>query len=101
MPGALDRQQDVFPDPIGPPPDRIAIWPIEDGTFGVDATFQGPHGHHHARFHEAILGVHEIRCSVREEPAERDGDWSGWTLRLGPLPRPIVEQAVALFIAER
>jgi hypothetical protein len=96
MPNALERQQDVFPDPIGPPPDRIAIWPIEDGTFGIDATFQGPFGHRHARFHEAILRVHEIRCSVREEPDE-----GGWTLRLGPLPRPIVEQAVALFIAER
>ena len=96
MPDALERQQDVFPDPIGPPPDRIAIWPIEDGTFGIDATFQGPFGHRHARFHEAILRVHEIRCSVREEPGE-----GGWTLRLGPLPRPIVEQAVTLFIAER
>jgi hypothetical protein len=91
MPGSLEPPPD-FAEPIGPPPDRISIWPIEDGTFGIDATFQGLTGYRHAEMHEQILAIREIRCSLRQE---LDG---GWTIRLGPLPRPLVEQAVALFI---
>ena len=92
---ALEGPGDEPPDPIGPPPDRITIWPIEDGTFGIDATFQGPTGYRHAEFHEAILQLRDIRCTLRQE---LDG---GWTFRLGPLPRPLVEQAIALFIGAR
>ncbi|MCW2994749.1 MAG: hypothetical protein JWQ18_2244 [Conexibacter sp.] len=89
---ALDRTDEEPPDPLGFPPDRIAIWPIEDGTFGVDAIFQGPDAHRQAGFHEAILKLRDIPCSLRQEPDR------SWTLRLGPLPRPLVEQAIALFI---
>jgi hypothetical protein len=97
MTDALDRipEPDPEPEPVGPPPDRITIWPIEDGTFGIDATFQGATGYRHAEFHEAILLLRDIRCTLRQE---LDG---GWTIRLGPLPRPLVEQAIALFIGAR
>jgi hypothetical protein len=95
MPQSLDPPPEPFDEPIGPPPDRISIWPIEDGTFGIDATFQGLTGYRHAEFHEQVLQLREIRCSLRQE---LDG---GWTIRLGPLPRPLVEQAVSLFIGSR
>jgi hypothetical protein len=36
-----------------------------------------------------------VTCSLCQE---LDG---GWTIRLGPLPRALVEQAVALFIGSR
>ena len=81
--------------PIGPPPDRVTIWPIEDGTFGIDATFQGVTGYQHAEAQEAILRLRGVTCSLRQE---LDG---GWTIRLGPFPRALVEQAVALFIGAR
>jgi hypothetical protein len=95
MADALDRLPEPDPEPVGPPPDRITIWPIDDGTFGIDATFQGATGYRHAEFHEAILHLRDIRCTLRQE---LDG---GWTIRLGPLPRPLVEQAIALFIGAR
>jgi hypothetical protein len=92
---ALEGPGEEPPDPIGPPPDRITIWPIEDGTFGIDATFQGATGYRQAEFHESILHLRDIRATLRQE---LDG---GWTIRLGPLPRPLVEQAIALFIGAR
>jgi hypothetical protein len=95
MPPSLEPSGPPFDDPIGPPPDRVTIWPTEDGTFGIDATFQGETGFREAELHEQLLHIREIRCSLRQE---LDG---GWTVRLGPLPRPLVEQAVSLFLGSR
>jgi hypothetical protein len=95
MSGALELSQDPQQLPIGPLPDRVAIWPIEDGTFGIDATFQGVTGYQHAEAHERVLRDRGVTCSFRQE---LDG---GWTIRLGPLPRALVQQAVALFIGSR
>ncbi|MDX6714390.1 MAG: hypothetical protein QOH30_948 [Baekduia sp.] len=95
MSGALELSEDSQQPPIGPLPDRVAIWPIENGTFGIDATFTGVTGYQHAEAHEAVLRQRGVTCSFRQE---LDG---GWTIRLGPLPRALVEQAVALFIGSR
>jgi hypothetical protein len=97
VPGALEPSggEGAAAEPIGPVPDRVTIWPVEDGTFGIDATFQGVTGYQHAELHEQVLRLREIRCTLRQE---LDG---GWTVRLGPFPRELVEQAIALFIGAR
>jgi hypothetical protein len=74
---ALEPSDTPVTEPIGPLPDRVTIWPIEDGTFGVDATFQGVTGYQHAELHEQVLKLREVRCTLRQE---LDG---GWTIRLG------------------
>ena len=33
-----------LPMKAGPVPDRLAIWPVDDGRYGLDATFQGASG---------------------------------------------------------
>lgn len=76
----------------GPVPDRLTIWPVDDGRYGLDATFQGSTGHERARQHEQELRRHGVPHSFRQE---LDG---GWTLRFGPLPAVEVAQALATFV---
>jgi hypothetical protein len=90
--GPLEPIRAAHVPPAGPLPDRVAIWPMEDGRFGIDATFQGVTGFDRAEVHEQVLRQRGVRCDFRQE---LDG---GWTIRLGPLPRPLVEEAVRLFI---
>jgi hypothetical protein len=78
--------------PFAPVPDRVTLWPMEDDTFGIDATFQGETGHDTAVLHEEVLRKQNVVCTLRQE---LDG---GWTIRLGPIPRELVERAVRLFI---
>ena len=70
--------------PAGPPslhPNRIALWPIEDGRYGLDLTYHGATGFVDAeRAHKMFAGA-RIACSFRQELG------TGWTVRLGPLPR--------------
>ncbi len=33
-----------LPAKAGPVADRISIWPLDDGSYGLDATFQGASG---------------------------------------------------------
>src|SRR4051812_803717 len=80
MTGRLEPLRPVRVPPAGPVPDRVSIWPIEDGCFGIDATFQGATGFDRAEFHEQGLRARDVRCDFRQE---LDG---GWTIRLGPLP---------------
>jgi hypothetical protein len=45
MPHDLEPVEDPDNSPIGPSPDRVTSWPIEDGTFAIDATFQSLTGY--------------------------------------------------------
>jgi hypothetical protein len=38
--------------PAGPVADRVSIWPMDDGSYGLDATFQGASGYERAQSHE-------------------------------------------------
>lgn len=31
----------LLPTQAGPVPDRLTIWPVDDGRYGLDATFHG------------------------------------------------------------
>jgi hypothetical protein len=76
----------------GPKADRISIWPMDDGSYGLDATFQGASGYEYACIHEAALTDSGIRYSLRQE---LDG---GWTLRFGPIAAVQAAAAVQAFV---
>jgi hypothetical protein len=82
----------MLPSRAGPVPDRLTIWPIDDGRYGLDATFQGSSGYQRAQVHQVELERDEVPHAFRQEP---DG---GWTLRFGPLPAADVARALSVFV---
>jgi hypothetical protein len=81
-----------LPVKAGPVPDRLTIWPVDDGRYGLDATFQGASGYERAEHHTAEL----TRAGVPHRfQQELDG---GWTVRFGPLRALEVAQALSAFV---
>jgi hypothetical protein len=78
--------------PAGPVADRLSIWPMDDGRYGLDATFQGKTGHERAERHEEALRDTGIRYSFVQELG------GGWTLRFGPLAAADVSIALSAFV---
>ncbi len=76
----------------GPVADRLTIWPMDDGSYGLDATFQGASGYERAELHIESLKAREVRHSLRQE---LDG---GWTLRFGPLTATDIDTALSAFV---
>ena len=81
-----------LPVKAGPVPDRLTIWPVDDGRYGLDATFQGVSGHERAEHHHVELAERGVAHSFRQE---LDG---GWTLRFGPLTAVEVARALSAFV---
>jgi hypothetical protein len=79
-------------DTAGPVADRISIWPLEDGTYGLDATFQGASGHERVERHLEALSGSEVAHSLRQELG------GGWTIRFGPLTAADVGAALSAFV---
>ena len=50
-----------------PIPDKLSIWPVEGGRFGLDATFTGSGGFERAHQHERLLTAENIRYQRRQE----------------------------------
>jgi hypothetical protein len=80
------------PSTAGPVPDRISIWPLDDGRYGLDATFQGASGYERAERHTKALEVSRVSFSLRQELGD------GWTLRFGPLSAAEVGTALGAFV---
>jgi hypothetical protein len=80
----------ALPTLPGPVADRLTVWPVDDGRYGLDATFQGVSGYERAQWHRDRLG--SVSHSFRQE---LDG---AWTLRFGPLPGADVARALAAFV---
>jgi hypothetical protein len=76
-------------------PDRLCIWPLDRGRFGLDASFQGSTGYAAAEQHEEPLRVAGITYGLKQE---LDGSW---TIRLGPLTADAVHVALDAFLAGR
>jgi hypothetical protein len=78
--------------PVLPPPDRLTLWPVEGGRFGVDATFTGAWGRSYAEEHRAALRLGGLDASLRRAGEET------WILRLGPLTAAAARAAVDAFL---
>ena len=74
---------------MGAGPDRVMLWPLEIGRYGLDLTFGGNWGCEDAEAQAARLSDRGIPNMIRREP---DG---GWTVRLGPLHSLEVAQALS------
>jgi hypothetical protein len=86
----LDGAQ--LPVKAGPVPDRLTIWPVDDGRYGLDATFHGASGYERAQHHQAQLDSQSVPYSFRQE---LDG---AWTLRFGPLRAVDIAAAMSAFV---
>jgi hypothetical protein len=82
----------LLPSKAGRVPERLTIWPIDDGRYGLDATFQGETGYERAQRHRAQLDADQVPHTFRQE---LDG---AWTLRFGPLPASDVAVALGAFV---
>lgn len=81
-----------LPVQAGPVPDRMTIWPIDDGRYGLDATFQGASGYERAELHAQALEQRRVPHTFRQELG------GGWTLRFGPLAAAEVRSALDAFV---
>lgn len=81
-----------IPTQAGPVPDKMTIWPMDDGRYGLDATFQGSSGYERAERHVEGLRGSGVRHSFRQELG------GGWTLRFGPLSASEVGVALSAFV---
>lgn len=81
-----------LPTQAGPVPDRMTIWPMDDGRFGLDATFQGASGYERAEHHKATLVASGVDHSFRQELG------GAWTLRFGPLSAAEISAALMAFV---
>jgi hypothetical protein len=78
--------------PPGPVADKLSIWPLDSGQYGVDATFQGRTGYERLELHEQALRVDGIRFRLVQELGD------AWTLRFGPLSASEVAMALRAFV---
>lgn len=62
-------------------PDKLSIWPTEDGTFGIDVHYLGPQGHRRAQ-----VVLRQIESAGLAVSLRRDGEAS-WIVRFGPVER--------------
>ena len=76
----------------GPVADKLSIWPLDSGEYGLDATFQGRSGFERMEVHEAALKTSGIRFSLVQELGD------AWTLRFGPLSATEVSKALRSFV---
>jgi hypothetical protein len=70
----------------------MTIWPMDDGSYGLDATFQGASGYERAERHKESLDAGGVRYSFRQEPG------GAWTIRFGPIGANDVSVALTAFV---
>jgi hypothetical protein len=73
-------------------PDRLSVWPMEDGRYGLDATYHGRTGFEQAEAQRLRLQAAKLHASVRQELGD------DWTLRLGPLTHSAAWTAIEAFL---
>jgi hypothetical protein len=83
---AATRRAPLVPseaNPDGRPtrPDKLSIWPTEDGRFGIDVLYLGPQGHRRAEIVVRQIHAAGLGALLREE-----GE-GGWIVRFGPVSR--------------
>ncbi len=78
--------------PPGPVADKLSIWPLDSGQYGLDAMIQGRTGFERMEAHEAALK----RSGIRFRFIQELGD--AWTLRFGPLSAAEISVALRSFV---
>lgn len=78
--------------PAGPVADRLTLWPVDDGRYGLDAVFQGASGYERCEAHENVLKSMGVQYKLVQN---LDNSWS---LRFGPLTALEVGKAVSAFV---
>jgi hypothetical protein len=73
-------------------PDKLSVWPVEGGRFGIDAHYHGRTGAQRAEQQCARLDEAGLVAIVRPEPDD------GATLRLGPLAHEAAWLAIEAFL---
>jgi hypothetical protein len=73
-------------------PDKLTIWPVETGGFGIDVRWGGPPGVRRATVVRDQLASTGMRAQLRQE---LDG---GWVVRLGPVPAAEVGRVIDGFV---
>ena len=83
----------ALPAETGPlwAPDRLSIWPVEGGRFGLDAHYEGRSGRERAAAQVRRLDRVDLGATVRDEP-------DGAVLRLGPLTHKATWLAIEAFL---
>jgi hypothetical protein len=81
-----------LPVKAGPVPDKLTIWPVDDGRYGLDATFQGASGYQRAEHHQQELQRRGVPHTFRQELG------GGWTLRFGPFRAIDFAAALSAFV---
>ena len=78
--------------PAGPVADRLTLWPVDDGRYGLDAVFQGASGYERCEEQHQALVAAGAKCQLLQN---LDNSWS---LRFGPLTAAEVGRALSAFI---
>ena len=78
--------------PVGPVADRLTLWPVDDGRYGLDAVFQGASGNERCEEHRTALSGAGVECSLIQNLDD------SWSLRFGPLTAQEVGRAVGAFV---
>ena len=78
--------------PAGPVADRLTLWPVDDGRYGLDAVFQGASGYERCDEHEQVLKAMGVEYKLLQN---MDNSWS---LRFGPLTALEVGRAISAFV---
>lgn len=84
----------ALPAETGPTwaPDRLSLWPVEGGRYGIDAHYHGETGAERAEQQRLRLAAANLATVTQALP---DG---GCTLRLGPLAHSAVWLALEAFL---
>lgn len=78
--------------PAGPVADKLTLWPVDDGRYGLDAVFQGMTGYKRCEEHCAALKAAGVECKIFQN---LDNSWS---LRFGPMTAHEAGRAVSAFV---
>jgi hypothetical protein len=78
--------------PAGPVADKLTLWPVDDGRYGLDAVFQGASGFGRCEEHRAAMDSAGIKCKLLQNMDD------SWSLRFGPLSALEAGRAVTAFV---
>lgn len=83
----------ALPAETGPvwAPDRLSVWPLEGGSYGIDAHYHGHTGVERAYGQRARLKKVDLSASVKREA-------DGALIRIGPLPHGAAWLALEAFL---